>query len=297
MNGPAMYKVEPYYDFDKTPVELPTCMFKMESYHGDKTGENEVTEDPKLVELERRQEHILQELRSLEGEVSSLAIKLKPAARAVTQQCTNLGGIIHDIVVYANPAQPPHSLSVLFEMLRERYRCRSSVHVHSSVNSLPDKLWGCLGNGVKQLDRSEAQISLTLIWKDVSHGPIMMVAAPSQSPIHGEANIARYVTRLLNPGFDTTDIALASSVDQWLDLATGALLNGSSKEKAAAVRSMNSRLGKRDWLVGSSVSVADAVCWSAVQSAGQVAGAPANVQKWLKACATQDLFKMAACCC
>ena len=125
----------------------------------------------------------------------------------------------------------------------------------------------------------------------------MMVAAPSQSPIHGEANIARYVTRLLNPGFDTTDIALASSVDQWLDLATGALLNGSSKEKAAAVRSMNSRLGKRDWLVGSSVSVADAVCWSAVQSAGQAAGAPANVQKWLKACATQDLFKMAARCC
>ena len=38
-----MYKVEPYYDFDKTPVELPTCMFKMDSYHGDKTGENEVS--------------------------------------------------------------------------------------------------------------------------------------------------------------------------------------------------------------------------------------------------------------
>ena len=36
--------------------------------------------DPKLIELECRQELILQELKSLENEVACLASKLKPAA-------------------------------------------------------------------------------------------------------------------------------------------------------------------------------------------------------------------------
>ncbi|XP_038068369.1 aminoacyl tRNA synthase complex-interacting multifunctional protein 2-like [Patiria miniata] len=291
-NGPGMYKVEPYYDFNRIPVELPTCMFKMASYL--ENSENN-QEDPKLIELERRQEHILQELKSLENEVSTLASKLKPSADVIVtrQKDTALGSVIHDIVIYANPAQPLLSLGVLYEMLKVNYRCRSSVHIHSSVKSLPDRLWSCFSNGV-ELSRGEAQISLTLIWKDVSHGPIMMVAAPSQSPIHGEANIARYVARLLNPGYDATDPVRATTVDHWLDLATSSLVNGSSKEKAAGVRALNSRLGRCEWLAGPSISVADVVCWSALHGAGQAAGAPANVQKWLKACAGHSLFTMAS---
>ncbi|XP_022080274.1 aminoacyl tRNA synthase complex-interacting multifunctional protein 2-like isoform X2 [Acanthaster planci] len=242
-NGPGMFKVEPYYEFNRIPVDLPSCMFKMASYH---------------EQLGKKQ-----------------------------------GSTIHDIVVHANPAQPPLSLMVLYEMLKLHFSCRSEVHIHSSVKSLPDQLLTCLGNGV-ELARGEAQISLTLIWKDVSHGPVLMVAVPSQSPIYGEANVARYVARLLNPSYDTMDIVSATSVDNWLDLATNMFLKGNSKEKSASMRSLNSRLGKCDWLVGSSVSIADAVCWSAVQSAGQAASAPANVQKWLKACATHDLFEMAS---
>lgn len=118
-----------------------------------------------------------------------------------------------------------------------------------------------------------------------------MVEPHRQTPIIGESNVARYLMRLLNPNYDTDDIVKATQIDEWLDTANIQILQGNTKEKAAAVRSLNSRLGRNDWLVGSEVSLADIVMWSALNQTNQASDAPANVKKWLKLCSTNPAFK------
>ena len=120
------------------------------------------------------------------------------------------------------------------------------------------------------------------------------MSANSQTPIQGEANVARYLARLITPRYDDGPIQHVCAVDDLVDLASNSILAGSSKEKAAAVRTLNSVLGKNEWLAPSGeMSVADAVVWSALQQTGASKGAPGNVQKWLKACEGHVAYKSA----
>lgn len=76
-------------------------------------------------------------------------------------------GALRDIVVNANPAHPPLSLLVLHGLLCKRYRVLSSVHVHSSVASVPPQLLSCLGpRHPDSYARHMFQLGFTLIWKD-----------------------------------------------------------------------------------------------------------------------------------
>lgn len=126
----------------------------------------------------------------------------------------------------------------------------------------------------------------------MENGPLLMVNAHNQTPIIGEANVARYLCRLLQRDYDSDNIR-ATQIDEWLDTATSQLLNGNNKEKAAAMRALNSRFGKHDWLVGSSISLADIVMWSAVHQSQMAKDVSANVKKWLKLCNANPLFKLA----
>lgn len=76
-------------------------------------------------------------------------------------------GALRDIVINANPARPPLSLLVLHSLLCKRYRVLSSVHVHSSVPSVPPQLLSCLGpRHADSYARQMFQLGFTLIWKD-----------------------------------------------------------------------------------------------------------------------------------
>ena len=119
-----------------------------------------------------------------------------------------------------------------------------------------------------------------------------MISPTKQTAVRGEVNVARYINRVISPSFET-DIILATQIDEWLDIAHIQILNGNLKEKAAALRNLNSRLGKNEWLAGSSLSLADIVTWSALQQTKQADSAPANVKKWLKTCSESALFKTA----
>lgn len=128
----------------------------------------------------------------------------------------------------------------------------------------------------------------------VQYGPELTVNAQSQTPIQGEANVARYLARLIKPRYEYAPYQHVGAVDDLLDLATHNIQCGSSKEKASAVRQLNTALGKSEWLSPTGeMSVADAVVWSALQQAGLSKGAPGNVQKWLKACEAQSAFQSA----
>ena len=126
----------------------------------------------------------------------------------------------------------------------------------------------------------------------VDNGPCLMISPTKQAAVTGEINVARYINRVINPDCET-DIVMATQIDEWLDIAHIQILNGNLKEKAAALRNLNSRLGRNDWLVGSSLSLADIVTWSALQQTNQASVAPANVKKWLKMCNENELFRTA----
>lgn len=125
----------------------------------------------------------------------------------------------------------------------------------------------------------------------VENGPELMVSPAKQSVVTGEINIARYINRVLCPSFDMDDIVMATYCDEWLDVAENSLLNGNSKQKTSALKNLNTRFKKNDWLVGSEFSFADAVMWSALHQSQQASSAPEHVQKWLNACSALPLFK------
>lgn len=119
----------------------------------------------------------------------------------------------------------------------------------------------------------------------------MKFSVQTMCPIEGEGNIARFLFSLFGQKQDAVNLTL---IDSWVDIAIFQLKEGSSKEKAAVFRSMNSALGKTPWLVGDELTVADVVLWSVLQQTGGCGGTvPANVQKWMRACENLAAFHTA----
>lgn len=258
--------------------------------------------------LERRQEKILSKLADLRktldeltGRYGSVPIVSETKVAKSSSVSVKQGSIvvesplsagIHDIVINADPSSPPLSVFVLSEMLKQKFKVLATSYVHSSVKDVDRKLCDAFRNGSSVM-RGQLQIALSVVWKKVEDGPELIVSPSKQTVITGEVNIVRYINRILNPSFDKEDIVMATSFDEWLDIAENQLLNGNSKQKTSALKSLNNTLKKNDWLVGSELSLADVVMWSALHQSQQVHGAPENVNKWMKACSNSPLFQSA----
>ena len=118
-----------------------------------------------------------------------------------------------------------------------------------------------------------------------------MVEPSRQNPILAEANIARYVFRILNPAYDTVEnLAQFVANDKWLNLAARLIVYGNAKERQSAVRQLNGQLGKSAYLTGQGVSLVDAVVISALFNAGEYGNLVGNVKKWSLACNQTELF-------
>lgn len=119
----------------------------------------------------------------------------------------------------------------------------------------------------------------------------MKFSVQTMCPIEGEGNIARFLFSLFGQKHNAVNSTL---IDSWVDIAIFQLKEGSSKEKAAVFRSMNSALGRSPWLVGNELTVADVMLWSVLQQTGGCsAAAPANVQRWLRSCENLAPFNAA----
>ncbi|XP_031194510.1 aminoacyl tRNA synthase complex-interacting multifunctional protein 2 isoform X1 [Mastomys coucha] len=313
-----MYQVKPYHG-GSAPlrVELPTCMYRLPNVHSKTTspatgaGHVQETSEPSLQALESRQDDILKRLYELKAAVDGLSKMIhtpdadldvtnilqadEPTTLATNALDLNsvLGkdyGALKDIVINANPASPPLSLLVLHRLLCERYRVLSTVHTHSSVKNVPENLLKCFGEQARKQSRHEYQLGFTLIWKNVPKTQ-MKFSVQTMCPIEGEGNIARFLFSLFGQKHNAVSLTL---IDSWVDIAMFQLKEGSSKEKAAVFRSMNSALGKSPWLVGNELTVADVVLWSVLQQTGGSSGAaPTNVQRWLKSCENLAPFSTA----
>jgi len=303
----SMYSLKSYQK--DVFVELPTNMYKTKSYHACPQQDSSNSNSP-LDALEQRQNAVLERLEQLRSSVSKLKQKynIQESIQSSTSSSSGLipqgtcsyassvpevGKGILDVVISADPSQVPLSLLILCSQLCENFAVLQATYVHSSVSgTVPASLQNLLSsNG--SLKRANAQIAITLVWKKVTNGPHLIVDPTQQTPIMGEVNIARYLMRLLQPGCDLSNIVKATQIDELLDLAQLQLLNGNTKERAAGVRSLNSSLGKSDWLLGGEPCMADAIVWSAIQQSGQAASPPSNVKKWLALCSKHSMFKKA----
>ncbi|XP_029414986.1 aminoacyl tRNA synthase complex-interacting multifunctional protein 2 isoform X4 [Nannospalax galili] len=269
------------------------------------------TSDLSLQALESRQDDILQRLYELKVAVDGLSKMIhtpdadldltnilqadEPATLTTNTLDLNsvLGkdyGALKDIVINANPSSPPLSLLVLHRLLCEHYRVLSTVHTHSSVKNVPENLLKCFGEQARKQPRHEYQLGFTLIWKNVPKTQ-MKFSVQTMCPIEGEGNIARFLFSLFGQKHSAINLTL---IDSWVDIAMFQLKEGSSKERAAVFRSMNSALGKSPWLVGNELTLADVVLWSVLQqTGGSSVAAPANVQQWLKSCENLAPFSTA----
>ncbi|XP_018526968.1 aminoacyl tRNA synthase complex-interacting multifunctional protein 2 isoform X1 [Lates calcarifer] len=308
----SMYQVKPICGGD-IKIDLPTCMYKLPNIHAQQgnscTSEHALQNgevDPAVKALEARQDEIMRKLYELKAAVEGLAKTVTtPDAdldltvssslcsqsvssttfKGTTDLDTLLGkdlGALRDVVINANPAQPPLTLLVLHSLLCQRYQVLSTVHVHSSVANVPPQLLSCLGpRHANSYARHMFQLGFTLIWKDVPKLE-MKFSVQNMCPIQGEANVARFLFKLLAPY--PSDPALATLVDSWVDTAFFQLAEGSTKERAAVLRALNSALGRNPWLAGPEFSLADIACYCCVLQSGSASSAPANVQRWLKSC-------------
>ncbi|XP_044159833.1 aminoacyl tRNA synthase complex-interacting multifunctional protein 2-like [Bufo gargarizans] len=303
-----MYKVQQYNSGD-VKVDLPSCMYTLPNLHQAPCGHHEQgVSEPALQALESRQEDILKRLYELKAAVDGLSkmIQTPDADLDVTDMIqadesavasasckadldSILGkdyGALRDIVINADPSVPPLSLLILHGLLCERYQVLSAVHTHSSVTGIPEPLLKCFGDQVNKKSRQDYQLGFTLIWKDVPK-PQMKFSIQNMCPIEGEGNIARFLFSLLG---DTFSAVTATLIDSWVDMAIFQMREGSSKEKAAVLRAMNSALGKTPWLVGNELTIADIVSWCAIQQSGNITAVPANVLKWMKSCENLPSF-------
>ena len=111
-----------------------------------------------------------------------------------------------------------------------------------------------------------------------------------QTAIEGEANIARFLARLLSPAYDELDSV--NDVDTVLD-NTMSLMHGPKKMNASIIRSINAKLGRSQYVAGDCISVGDIVFWSSLHKIGEANKQTGNVKKWLNRCSENEAFSTA----
>ncbi len=112
----------------------------------------------------------------------------------------------------------------------------------------------------------------------------MMFAPGKQIPVSGIANISRFLSRSYYPEiYESLKPSLSSQNDTWLDLLSLSYLHGNAKEKSSVLRQLNSALGSKEFLTGSSPALADIVLYCVFgNEKGLKIGS--NVKKWMVRC-------------
>ncbi|KAK4321467.1 hypothetical protein Pmani_007727 [Petrolisthes manimaculis] len=252
---------------------------------------------PNVAALEARQEAVLARLRSLKAQLdqvkgnkvatTSPSVSATPAVGAAAHASPlKKSTTVHDLVISANPSQPPYSLVLLRKLLRDAgLPVYSTTHVHSNVREVNERLSSIFME--QPLDeRRNHTLAFTLHWKDVS-SPTLMVNPLRQTQIYSEVNIVRYISRLFplaSPyNYEATGtFTTITETDQLLDQLEQKLAVGDNKQRHSILRLLNGRLGKNSFLMGNTCGVVDIVAWSLMKQCDLHVGAPNNVARWYK---------------
>jgi len=108
--------------------------------------------------------------------------------------------------------------------------------------------------------------------------PFLVVSPCAHTPLTGEITIARFLCRTLLPDLygNLTPEELAI-VDNWIDQSLAG-----NKERTAALKSLNVKLLKQQWILNDKMTLADVVLACCIVKENGGSSVPANVDKWLK---------------
>lgn len=270
----SMYRLPTYYNDQAVP--LPECMYNLPSYFQSNSDATESVSS--LQNLERRQEDILCELNGLRAAVeqmaSSLGVSL-PRERVKTTPSTQ------DLVISASLTDPPVIISTLQHIMKQRGLIHSTASfVHSSVQGpMPEHVKTRFQNfcsSSKGIGR--APVILTIVWKKEKDLPYLVASPCSHTPLIGEITIARFLCRGLLPDLYGNLMPEESAiVDSWIDQVLA-----SSKERMGAIKSLEAKLGRHQWILGSKMSLADVVLGSCIVKEHGDKSVSENVNKWLR---------------
>jgi hypothetical protein len=289
--------MKPLHQVDN--IEVPPCVYSMKSLH-----EIVDTNNPDMKTLQEKDRRIADDLLALTEEVKKLSLRLGHAFGESTVemlkdglQSMNVGETtsmklsppqlpngITDLVISTSVTQPTFSAVLMGEFL-QRHGVPVAVisQKHSSLRAaVPENYLAVAGGPSSRLERSVEQLVFTLIWKDDPMCPSLMHIPKLQTRVIGDANIARYLARLIAPQlYDESDVEASADIDRWID-ASVTLCNGSSKEKDSVLKTMNSSLGKSsDYLCNGCITLADVTLLAALlANADHAKTLPKNVKKW-----------------
>lgn len=233
---------------------------------------------PSLSSLETRQENILCELSGLRAEVEEMASNLgvslpQPRVKAIPST--------QDFVLSASPADPPLIICTLQHIMKQRkYPHSTASHVHSSIQGPISEFvkthFQNFTSSTEEIGR--ASVILTIVWKKEKGLPYLVASPCSHTPLTGEITIARFLCRVLLPDlYGNLSPEESASVDSWIDQSLAG-----SKARAAAIKSLEAKLGKQQWILGSKMSLADVVLACCTVKENGVQSVSSNVSKWLK---------------
>jgi hypothetical protein len=189
LENSTMYRLPPIIP-DHMEFDLPTRMYKLPVIqHFETAAPANMSDDDMqaLKELEKRQESILDQLENLKIEVSKLQ-----APKTAKQTGPR------DLVIRASPSHPPNVLPIICQQLMNQMKIFTSTHIHSNVvKGIPNLLKDFLPNSNCSA-RTESDLCLTLIWKNVGKDLELVTSPTSNSLLKGEVNLLRYFSRRFN---------------------------------------------------------------------------------------------------
>ncbi|KAJ8914561.1 hypothetical protein NQ315_010025 [Exocentrus adspersus] len=318
MNGPIrMYQTRRIVQHD-FHVELPKCMYPLKNVHSrngmvDGAVDHVSTEKKKLdifdqvkqflknnhkipgmAELEAKQEEVLKQLAELKKQILSIKSDLKISSVSVAKPTANFSSATskqqvsdnlqdQDIVINANPSNPPYSLQILQRLLQDTIALTFSNHCHSTVKSLTEeakKLDSILVNFSP--NSNTPKLNVRLIWKTIGSNTELMV---SHIPILGEVNMLRYLVRSFKSSLNYDSESDCIEMDSLLDICYLLPRAKTKTERNSLLQILNKSLGKSQWLVGrNQASVADIAAYSAIKQACNTNEMSANMGKWFHRC-------------
>lgn len=297
-----MYHMRPLHQVDH--IETPTTMYHMKTLHDNA----EMATDPDMKTLMEKDRRIANDLVALTEEVKELSRRLGHTFGEPGQGVGKLSGGaalpgnrplslqlpegITDLVISTSLSKPAFSAVLIGEFLKSNgVHLATVTQKHSSLASaVPEHYFAVTGGLNGRIQCAVEQLVFTFMWKEDPICPALMHSPQLQTRIVGDANIARYLCRVLCPSlYNEDDINAVVEIDRWIETAVQ-LCNGSSKEKDSALKAMNAQLGKNDYFCNGQLTLADIVVLGALfANTAHAKSLPKNLKKWFHL--MSDLFK------
>jgi len=292
----GMYSLPPLVDMT-SKLDLPSCMYSLpvlqsssqvqqgaDDSHQSSTGQSAGY----MERLEKRQEAILTRLGQLKDQVSAYkqSIGLPPVpssavAQSASQAAATTSTGSPDLVIKANPCQPPLSLWATISLLQSSgYSLYLSCHTHSSVTDpLPNKV--NIFTPITGIPRRQANVRISLIWSTEVSDCELMVSPLIQSVIRGEVNMLRYLARTF-PGSLMYETSPALAVIDCILDGVASYAHVLPKNRLPLVREMTSRLSQHSHLAGDDVTIADLALASLIKKNDMAKDLQPDVKKWFE---------------